>query len=145
VSLPARRAMEERLRRETPDFRPSAAEREAFDLAGWDELRSLDPALVAIGSHTLTHPILTMLSAQEVEEEICGSRELLEKRLGRPAELFCYPNGDIDSTTLALARRTYRVAVTVAPGAVQPGCDPLLLPRLAAPRGLLRLAWQLSP
>lgn len=145
VSLPARRAMEERLRRETPDFRPSAAEREAFDLAGWDELRSLDPALVAIGSHTLTHPILTTLEAAEVEREICGSRELLEQRLGRPVELFCYPNGDIDSTALALARRTYRVAVTVAPGAVQPGCDPLLLPRLAAPRGLLRLAWQISP
>ena len=36
-------------------------------------------------------------------------------------------------------------AVTAGPGVVPPGCDPLLLPRLAAPRGLLRLAWQLSP
>jgi peptidoglycan/xylan/chitin deacetylase (PgdA/CDA1 family) len=145
VSLPARRAMEQRLRDETPHFRPSAGEREAFDLAGWDELRSLDPALVTIGSHTLTHPILTGLDAQEAEREICGSRELLEQRLGRPVELFCYPNGDVDSTALALARRAYRVAVTAAPGAARPGCDPLLLPRHAAPRGLLRLAWQIHP
>src|SRR3990170_3908528 len=142
VSLAERRAMEQRLRDETPDFQPSAQEREDFDVADWDELRSLDPALVTIGSHTLTHPILTTLSAHEVEQEICGSRELLEKRLGRPVELFCYPNGDVDATAVALARRAYRVAVTVAPGAVQRDCDPLLLPRLAAPRGLLRLAWQ---
>jgi peptidoglycan/xylan/chitin deacetylase (PgdA/CDA1 family) len=145
MDLRTRRAVEERLRDETQDYRPSAAEREAYEPAGWEALRALDPALVAIGSHTLTHPILTTLDAQEAEKEICGSRELLERRLGRPVELFCYPNGNVDSTTLALVRRTYRVAVTVAPGAVQPGCDPLLLPRLAAPRGLLRLAWQVSP
>ena len=145
MDLPARRAVEERLRDETPDYRPSAAEREEFDLAGWDELCRLDPALVAIGSHTLTHPILTTLPASEQEKEICGSRALLEKRLGRPVALFCYPNGSVDSTAAALARRAYRVAVTASPGAVRPGCDPLLLPRLAAPRGLLRLAWRVSP
>lgn len=140
-----RRAVEERLRDETADWRPSPEEREACDLAGWEELARLDPRLVAIGSHTLTHPILTTLPADEAEKEICGSRALLEKRLGRPVELFCYPNGALDSSALALARRTYRVAVTAAPGAVRPGSDPLLLPRLAQPRGLLRLAWQLHP
>jgi len=145
MEVRTRRALEERLRDETQDYRPSAEEREAYELAGWEELRALDPALVAIGSHTLTHPILTTLDRQEAEKEICGSRELLEKRLGRRVELFCYPNGGVDSTAVALARRAYRVAVTVAPGAVAPGCDPLLLPRLAAPRGLLRLAWQISP
>jgi peptidoglycan/xylan/chitin deacetylase (PgdA/CDA1 family) len=145
MQLGMRRTVEERLRDETPDYRPSAEEREASDLAGWDELRALDPVLVTIGSHTLTHPILTTLDAKEAEKEICGSRELLEKRLGRRVELFCYPNGDVSSTALALARRTYRVAVTAAPGPVQAGCDPLLLPRRAAPRGLLRLAWQIHP
>jgi peptidoglycan/xylan/chitin deacetylase (PgdA/CDA1 family) len=145
MDLATRRAVEERLREETGELRPTAAEREAYDVAGWEELSRLDPALVAIGSHTLTHPILTALSAAEAEAEICGSRALLEARLGRPVELFCYPNGAVDETAAALARRTYRVAVTAAPRAVPPGCDPLLLPRLAAPRGLLRLAWQLHP
>lgn len=63
----------------------------------------------------------------------------------RRVELFCYPNGDVDARALEIARRTYRVAVTVSPGAVPPRCDPLLLPRLAAPRGLLRLAWRIQP
>lgn len=145
LDLPTRRAVERRLEDETPDFRPSAAEHEEHDLAGWDELSSLDPQLVAIGSHTLTHPILTTLSARQAEAEIRGSRALLEKRLGRPVELFCYPNGDVDSTALGLVRGSYRLAVTAAPGAVRPGSDPLLLPRLAAPHGLLRLAWRIPP
>src|SRR5688572_20623039 len=53
MDLATRRAVEERLRDETQDYRPSAEEREAYELAGWEELRALDPALVAIGSHTL--------------------------------------------------------------------------------------------
>ncbi|MGQ0543765.1 MAG: polysaccharide deacetylase family protein [Betaproteobacteria bacterium] len=145
MDLGTRRAVEERLRDETEDWRPCAEEHEAHDLAGWDELARLDPALVAIGSHTLTHPVLTTLTEAEAQREVCGSRALLEKRLGRPVELFCYPNGAVSSAALELARRTYRAAVTAAPGAVAPGCDPLLLPRLAAPRGLLRLAWRLHP
>ena len=145
LGLSTRRALEERLRDETPDYRSTAAEREEFDLAGWDELSGLDPTLVAIGSHTLTHPILTTLDRKEAEKEICGSREVLEKRLGRPVELFCYPNGGVNAAALELARRTYRVAVTASPGDVQPGFDPLRLPRHSAPRGLLRLAWKISP
>ena len=47
-----------RVRDATADFTPTAAEREAFDLADWKELRRLDPAIVTIGSHTSTHPIL---------------------------------------------------------------------------------------
>jgi len=145
MDIGTRRAVEERLREETEDWRPGPAEREAHDLAGWEELSRLDPRLVAIGSHTLTHPVLTTLTGAQAEREICASRALLEKRLGRPVELFCYPNGAVGAAALDLARRTYRAAVTAAPGAVRPGCDPLLLPRLAAPRGLLRLAWQLHP
>ena len=145
LPLEARRELEERLRADTADYVPSAEEREAHDLAGWDELASLDPAIVAVGSHTLTHPILTTLEDADAEREIRGSREVLERRLGRRVELFCYPNGSVDARSLELARRSYRIAVTASPGAVAPRCDPLLLPRLAAPRGLLRLAWRVKP
>jgi len=145
LDIGARRVVERRIEDETRDYRPSPEEREAHDLAGWEELRRLDPSVVTIGSHTLSHPILTSLAPAEAEEEICGSREVLEKRLGRSVELFCYPNGEVDETALRLARRTYRLAVTVVPEAVRSGSDPLLLPRVAAPRGILRLAWQLHP
>ncbi|HZM35561.1 MAG TPA: polysaccharide deacetylase family protein [Burkholderiales bacterium] len=145
LDLATRRVVERRIEEDTPGYRPSDEEREAFDLASWEELRRLDPTLVTIGSHTLSHPILSSLTPAQAEEEICGSRELLEKRLGRRAELFCYPNGEINETALRLARRAYRLAVTGAQEDVRPGSDPLRLPRLAAPQGLLRLAWQLHP
>jgi peptidoglycan/xylan/chitin deacetylase (PgdA/CDA1 family) len=140
--LPLRERLhaEARVREATPWFAPSAAERHEFDLAGWDELRALDPQVVGIGSHTLTHPILPSLAPAEVELEVAGSRRALEARLQRPVELFAYPNGDADEAAIACVRRTYRAAVTVEEGLLAPGCDPHLMPRINVPGSVLRLA-----
>ena len=138
---PSRRLeVEARVRAATPNFAASAAERHEFELAHWDELRALDPRLVTIGSHTLTHPILPHLDAHEVEAEVAGSRRLLEERLDREVELFAYPNGDTDEKVHACVRRTYRAAVTVEDGCVDAACDPHLLPRINVPGSVLRLA-----
>src|SRR3954469_13341240 len=67
LRLAERRRIEEAIRAATPRFVPAAAEREAFDLAGWQDLRQLDPRVVEVGSQTLSHPILTSLSPNEVE------------------------------------------------------------------------------
>lgn len=140
-----RRRVEARLREATPGFSPSASEREGFDLATWAELRRLDPAIVTIGSHSLTHPILPATAAAELEAEVGDSRRLLERGLQRPVDLFAYPNGDYDAATEACVRRHYRGAVTVEEGWVRRDADPLRLPRLAAPPGVLRLARRIYP
>jgi len=139
-ALPARRRAEARIREATPRFAPSAAQRHAFDVAGWEALETLDPGLVTLGAHTLTHPILTSLAPEEAEREIVGSRRALEARLGRPARFFAYPNGNVDSAIHACVRRHFDAALSVAEGFVEPGCDPCLLPRLSAPWSVLRLA-----
>jgi len=131
---------EAKLREASRAWKPRAAESEAYDLASWEELRSLDPALVTIGSHTLTHPILPSLDDAALEREVGGSRRLLEARLERPVELFAYPNGDHDARSLACARRHYAAAVTVEEGFVREGADALRLPRIPAPWSALRLA-----
>ena len=51
-----RTRVEAMLRHATAAFVASEADREAFDLAGWDELRLLDPSIVTVGSHSMTHP-----------------------------------------------------------------------------------------
>src|SRR5688500_12967632 len=66
VDLPRRLRIEARLRRATAGFAPSEADRQAFDLADWHELRSLDPSIVSVGSHSMTHPILPSLSAAQI-------------------------------------------------------------------------------
>jgi len=136
----ARQRAEARLREATPDFTPTAAEREEFDLADWKALRGLDPALVTIGSHTLTHPILPGTSATELEAEVRDSRRQLESGLQRPVDTFAYPNGDVDAAAEACVRRHYRSALKAAGGWVRRGTDAQRLPRLPAPPSVLRLA-----
>jgi peptidoglycan/xylan/chitin deacetylase (PgdA/CDA1 family) len=140
LPLREREYAETRIREATPDFASTAEERHEFDLAGWDDLRALDPRIVTIGSHTLTHPILPNLGLPEIENEVGGSRRMLEERLGRAVELFAYPNGDLDERVRACVRTQYTAAVTVEEGMVEPDCDPHLLPRLNVPGSVLRLA-----
>jgi peptidoglycan/xylan/chitin deacetylase (PgdA/CDA1 family) len=138
--LPARRGAESLVRAATPRFLPSPAQRHQFDIAGWEALRSLDPSVVAIGAHTLTHPILTTLPPAEAEREIRGSQSVLEARLQRPVRHFAYPNGDVDGAVHGIVRRYFDAAVSVDEGYVEPGCDPYMLPRIAFPWSGLRLA-----
>jgi peptidoglycan/xylan/chitin deacetylase (PgdA/CDA1 family) len=141
LPIEERRRVEGGIRSATPRFAPSAAQRADFDLAGWEELKRLDPRVVTIGSHTMTHPILTSLGPQETEREMRDSRITLENRLGRAVGLFCYPNGSLNHAALESARRHYRCAVTVDQGFVERSADVHQLPRFAAhPRGGKRLA-----
>lgn len=131
LKIAARRRVEQAIRAATPNFKPSLEQREQFDLASWEELERLDPRVVTIGSHTMTHPILTSLTPKETEAETRESRLALEKQLERPVTLFCYPNGDLNASALQSARRYYRSAVTVDPGMINGSADPHLLPRYA--------------
>jgi peptidoglycan/xylan/chitin deacetylase (PgdA/CDA1 family) len=140
LPLRERARAEQRIRAATAGFVPSPAERHRFDLAGWDELRRLDPGVVTIGSHSLTHPILPTLTQAEAEREIVESRRILESRLQRPIETFAYPNGNISAPVLDCVRKTYRAAVCTDKGQVAQGADPHLLPRINVPESVLRLA-----
>jgi peptidoglycan/xylan/chitin deacetylase (PgdA/CDA1 family) len=145
LELGRSRRVEARLAEATPRFAPTPAEREEFDLASWEELRRLDPALVTIGSHALTHPILAGMPPAELVPEVRDSRAQLEQRLQRTVEFFAYPNGDLDAAAAACVRKHYRAAVTAAAGPVRRGGDACRLPRLVAPRGVLRLARRIGP
>ena len=59
-----------------------------------DELRVLASGdLVEIGAHTLTHPVLSSLSAEQQEDEIAGSKRRLEMLTGKSITSFAYPYG----------------------------------------------------
>jgi peptidoglycan/xylan/chitin deacetylase (PgdA/CDA1 family) len=136
-----RTRVEARLRQATAAFVPSDRDREAFSLAEWDELRALDPSIVTVGSHSMTHPILPSLSAAEIEAELRDSRRMIEAKLARPAEFFSYPNGDVDGPTLAGVRRYYRAAVRYNSTTRR---DPHLMPSAHLPGGVLALAWEVN-
>jgi peptidoglycan/xylan/chitin deacetylase (PgdA/CDA1 family) len=140
LPISQRRQVEKEIRHATPGFKPTDAQRAEYDLASWNELKSLDPRVVTIGSHTMTHPILTSLTTEETDTEMRESRYALEKRMQREISIFCYPNGNLNDGALASARRYYRSAVTVEPGRLEGEIDPHQMPRFSAhPRGLKRL------
>lgn len=140
LPLAARQAAERAVRAATPHYRPSSAERHDFDVATWDELRTLDPALVTIGSHTLKHPILPSLSEAQADAELGESRSAIEAALQRPAGFFAYPNGDYDAVIYRLVQKHYRAAVDTTEGWASPAADLYRLPRVNVPPGVLRLA-----
>jgi peptidoglycan/xylan/chitin deacetylase (PgdA/CDA1 family) len=140
LPLAERQRVEASVRAATPGFAPTSEESRDFDLAGWEDLRTLDRRVVTVGSHTLTHPILTSLDQAELEREVAQSRRVLEARLDRRVDLFAYPNGDQSAVVRESVRRHYRAAVSVEEGWVGPLCDPYMLPRVSAPSSALRLA-----
>ena len=103
----------------------------------WDQAREMDANGVEIGSHTLTHPILTNVGDERLRRELSDSKSRLEEVLGRQVDQFCYPNGDNDERVRReVARAGYRAAVTVESGLNQGGDDPLTLRRIHTQRDL---------
>ena len=66
-------------------------------LLSWSEAQSLSASGHTIGSHTSFHRRLTGLGPEELQGEVAGSGELLEKRLGISVHWFAYPFGNIES------------------------------------------------
>jgi peptidoglycan/xylan/chitin deacetylase (PgdA/CDA1 family) len=81
--------------------------------------------LVAIGAHTMTHPMLAKWDEQRVREEMAGSREAIRRRLGVTPAHFAYPVGDRGSAGIRefslAAELGFASAVTTRPGVLFPG------------------------
>jgi peptidoglycan/xylan/chitin deacetylase (PgdA/CDA1 family) len=110
-----------------------------YGAINWSQAREMADAGVEIGSHTLTHPILTGLSADRLRAEVELSRERIQNALERNVETFCYPNGDYDlRTQREVARAGYQLAVTTDVGLNNELNDPLALRRIHGEYDLAR-------
>ena len=68
--------------------------------ANWQQLRGMIEAGMEVGSHTLTHPFPSQLSADELHHELAESKRVLEDGLGAPVPFLASPSG-YDSHHLA--------------------------------------------
>jgi len=143
LGLVDRERAESALRARTPDFVPTPQEREHYDPISWEQVRKLDPSLITIGSHTLSHPILPTIGDTALEHEVNESRRVLEARLGRQVDLFCYPNGSHDDRVYAHVSRSYRAAITTNYGLARPSSDLHRLMRIPAAANLQLMAWRM--
>jgi len=109
----------------------------------WDALLEHAQRGVVIGSHSVSHPHLTRLSADELRRELNESKEEIEDRLGRPCEDLAYPYGEHDERVRAAARaagygRAYALRGSRSDPYAAPRVD--LYRRHTVPRTLLKVA-----
>ena len=100
-----------------------------------DEVVDLtEGGLVEVGSHTVTHSVLSVLPTQEQWYEIQGSKTSLEEILGSPVNSFAYPYGsrsDYTSKTADLVEEAgFGLACSNFPGFVWRRTDRFQLPRV---------------
>src|SRR5207249_7311133 len=83
----------------------------------WDEVAEMARNGISFGSHSMTHAILTLASAADVDQELRGSLRELQERQVNCVPVFCYPNGDYSAEIVARVRAAgYRGAVCAEPG-----------------------------
>ena len=107
-----------------------------IEMASWDDLaRALEQGLT-IASHTRTHARFSDISQSEtmLEDEIFGSKEDLERRLGQPCPYISWPYGsirDADPRSLEFVKKAgYQACFGAFRGQVSPGnTDPYYIPR----------------
>jgi peptidoglycan/xylan/chitin deacetylase (PgdA/CDA1 family) len=92
---------------------------------------SLPTDSVTIGSHTLTHPLLTMLPRTKAEDEIRNSRNKLERILGRSVTLFSFPHGEYNPELIEICRKAgYDRVFTTDPTITSLGADDFVIGRV---------------
>ncbi len=70
----------------------------------WDDLKQLLQAGMTVGSHSMTHAVLT-------DGEVTESKRLLEERLGIRVDHFAYPRGEYTPESVEWVRRAgYKAA-----------------------------------
>jgi peptidoglycan/xylan/chitin deacetylase (PgdA/CDA1 family) len=115
-----------------------------------EQVRGLHRAGMQIGAHTVSHPILATLDAQQAADEMSRSRDVLQSLLGQKVGLFAYPNGKPGTDYLpdvhpGLARELgFEAAVSTRWAASRPGEDIFQIPRFTPwDRGRLKFGLRL--
>ncbi len=63
----------------------------------WDQVREMSAGGMNIGSHTVTHPVLSRVGDEQLRHELRESKARLETELAIPIESISYPVGQPDS------------------------------------------------
>lgn len=108
--------------------REGARELPLLDAAGLKEAAARG---VEVGSHCMTHRQLPKVPAEELDRELRGSAEALERAgLPRPRAL-AYPHGEWSNEVAAAVHRAgYEAAFTVTPGRAARASNRYALPRI---------------
>jgi len=82
-----------------------------------------------IGSHTLTHPMLTKLNQSKLIYEIQQNKKELERIIKKPVVSFCYPKGKFNKNVASLLKNSgHNLARTTSLFHTDPKFNPFFMP-----------------
>ena len=116
------------------------------ELLTWDDVDQLLAAGHEIGSHTMSHHVLSRISAQQVEDEVADSYAFLARRLGG-VKHFAWPEGLFSRITAEAVRTVFRAGFQSCASAER-GCHVVKpepeLSKLCIRRDYVAANWPLS-
>lgn len=135
----------EKLKYESPEKRNQRAEQVASIVGTTlpddimmttEQVKKMNEAGMEIGAHTVNHPILSKIPADEARNEIVTSKRRLEDIIGETVDAFAFPNGkphkDYNSEHVDMVRKAgFKYCVSTSWGTVGKGTDVFQLPRIA--------------
>jgi len=83
---------------------PEQASERTATIASEKQIKELPADLVSIGSHTLSHPMLPLLSEAEARRELSESRAKLEEMLRHPVTTLSFPFGAFNEDLVHMCR-----------------------------------------
>ena len=99
--------------------------------ATWDQILDMSKDAITIGSHTMHHSYLPLVSPDQLPEEVRASKSVIEERLGRPVRYLSYPVGGYTPAAQAAAKEAgYRAAFTTNRGISRAAVDRFALRRI---------------
>jgi len=106
-------------------------------MLSWKQVRAMAQYSVAFGVHTVSHPILSALSSEEINEEISQSKQMIESQVNQSVRFFAYPNGTCrdfnDEVKQCLVANGFKAACTTIAGSNPKGTDEYEIKRMAVP------------
>lgn len=95
-----------------------------------EQIHEMQRAGIEFGSHSLTHPNLTRLPAEQVEREVRESKIMLEHMLESEVCSFAYPYGYNTHAIREIVKKHYSLACSGRLGLVKRSSEPFALERV---------------
>lgn len=97
----------------------------------WDQIIKMQSDGMLFGSHSISHPNLSLLPDEKIEKELSESKQILEEKLNVKINDFCYPSGKYSNQTIKMLEELgYTNSVTTKSGISDETSNIFELPRL---------------
>lgn len=117
-----------------------------FTSVSWQQLDEMQKEGLDVGSHTVSHPILSSLLEQESYAELYESGRSIEQHLGQFPRGICYPNGrptDVNDRVISQAKEIGYQYGLLARNTTIDKNNPFLIGRLASHIDFIYFKWTL--